>query len=288
MRWLTIPFLMFLSGVVKMSTLVVTTSRRMKEITRFRLEFRPRPDDIFIATYPKSGTTWMQMLVVQLLSKGDAEFDHILQKAPYLEDVLQRERFDYLEKMPSPRVFKTHMEYGVLRPAKNARILFVTRDAKDTFVSCYHHYELVRRFRSSFDGFMNGMVRGRSFFGSYYKYMRTWMPHRNDPNVLWLRYEDLRKDLAGQARRIAAFLNVPVPEERMAAILEKCSFEYMRQHDHKFDFRTGMYEESPGRFIRQGGTAGARPAIREEHLAELEKNLVKLRGELRLKDTELS
>lgn len=72
----------------------------------------------------------------------------------------------------------------------------------------------------------------------------------------------------------------------MADILQKCSFEYMRQHDHKFDFRTAMYEESPGRFIRQGGKGGQRPAIREEHIAVLEQNVTKLRGELKLTETE--
>jgi hypothetical protein len=258
----------------------------MKEITRFRMEFQPRPDDIFIATYPKSGTTWMQMLLVQLLNKGDVEFDHILQKSPYLEEVVRMERVaSYLEKLPSPRIIKTHMTYRELQPAKSVRIIFITRNAQDTFVSCYHHYELARRFRSSFDGFMDGMVRGRSFFGSWYGYMRGWMPHRNDPNVLWVRYEDLRQDLEGQARRIAGFLKIPVPEERLPDILRNCSFESMRQQDHKFDVRTVIYEANPGGFIRQGGS-GTKPALREEHVAELERNVAKLRGELGLRDTE--
>jgi hypothetical protein len=47
----------------------------------------------------------------------------------------------------------------------------------------------------------------------------------------------------------------------------------------------GLYGEDPGAFIRQGGTKPRQP-IREEHLAELETNLAKLRGDLKLKDTE--
>ncbi|QSQ22259.1 sulfotransferase domain-containing protein [Pyxidicoccus parkwayensis] len=278
---------MLLSVPVKMAGVVYNQGNRMREMLRFRLEFRPRPDDIYIATYPKSGTTWTQMLLVQLLSKGDAEFDHILQKSPYLEECIKNQRFAYLERLPSPRILKTHLPYGALRPAKDSRILFITRDAKDTFVSCYHHFELARRWRSPFDRFISEMVRGRGFFMSWYQYMREWMPHRSDSNVLWVRYEDMRKDLEGQARRIAAFLGIPVPEERMAAILEKCSFEYMRQHDHKFDFRTAIYEESPGTFIRQGGKGGPKQPLRAEDVAELEKNLAKLRGELHLKETEV-
>ncbi|WP_163998634.1 sulfotransferase domain-containing protein [Pyxidicoccus caerfyrddinensis] len=259
--------------------------QRYRELLRYRLEFRPRPEDIFIATYPKSGTTWMQMLLVQLFSGGLAEFDHISQKSPYFESVLRQGRFDFLEKLPSPRLFKTHMTYGALRPSKDSRIIFVTRDAHDTFISCYHHLEMAQRFRSSFDPFIGGMVKGKCSFGSWYDYMRSWMPHRTDANVLWVRYEDMRQDLGAQARRVAAFLGIPVPEERMADILEKCSFAYMKRHDPKFDFRLTMHEDSPGNFIRQGGS-GERRQFREEHTAELERNLAKLRGDLGLGEAE--
>ncbi|MCY1021306.1 sulfotransferase domain-containing protein [Pyxidicoccus sp. MSG2] len=274
-----------LTPPVALAGLIYNLGQRYREMLRYRLEFRPQPADIFIATYPKSGTTWMQMLLVQLLSGGLAEFDHICQKSPYFEAVIRSGRFDFLEKLPSPRVFKTHMYYEMLRPSKESRIIFITRDAQDTFVSCYHHAELALKFRSPFDRFIDGMVRGRGVFGSWYGYMRSWMPHRNDANVLWVRYEDMKQDLEGQARRVAAFLGIPVPEERLADILEKCSFAYMRQHDPKFDFRLSMHEESPGHFIRQGGS-GTRPQFREEHVAELERNLTKLRGDLSMSETE--
>lgn len=72
----------------------------------------------------------------------------------------------------------------------------------------------------------------------------------------------------------------------MADILQKCGFEYMQRHDTKFDFRTSVYEEYPGPFMRQGGK-GERPPFREEHAARLERNLAKLRKELGLGESEL-
>jgi hypothetical protein len=285
MRWPTKLLLNVLSPPVALAGQFYNWGQRYRELLRYRLEFRPRPEDIFIATYPKSGTTWMQMLLVQLFSGGLAEFDHISQKSPYFESVLRQGRFDFLEKLPSPRLFKTHMTYEALRPSKDSRIIFVTRDAHDTFISCYHHLEMAQRFRSSFDPFIGGMVRGKCSFGSWYDYMRSWMPHRTDANVLWVRYEDMRQDLGAQARRVAAFLGIPVLEERMTDILEKCSFAYMKRHDPKFDFRLTMHEDSPGNFIRQGGS-GERRQFREEHTAELERNLAKLRGDLGLGEAE--
>jgi hypothetical protein len=286
MSLLTSLFLWVLSVPVGLAGLFADWGTKLRHRLLFRQRFRPRPGDVYIATYPKSGTTWMQMILVQLASGGRAEFDHILQRSPYLEELIRLERVDHLERLPSPRLIKTHLPYEELRPPGDARIILVTRDARDTLVSCYHHAELAARFRSPFDRFMDAMLRGRGPFQDWFAYMRSWLPRRRDANVLWVRYEDLRADLEGQVRRIAAFTGIPLEEERLGDILHKCGFAYMRQHDAKFDFRTGLYEESPGGFIRQGGTGGGSPLIRDEHAAELARKVSLLRSELGLRETE--
>jgi hypothetical protein len=286
MRWLTNLFLMVLSVPVGLAGRFADWGTKLRHRLLYRLQFKPRPGDIYIATYPKSGTTWMQMILVQLASGGRAEFDHILQVSPYLEELLRMERVHHLETLPSPRLIKTHLSYEELQPPGDSRIILVTRDARDTLVSCYHHAELAARFRSPFDAFMGAMLRGRGPFRDWFAYMRSWLPHRRDANVLWVRYEDLREDLEGQVRRIAAFTGLPLEEARLGDILQKCGFAYMKQHDPKFDFRTGLYEASPGGFIRQGGSGGKSPLVRDEHTAELGQKVALLRSELSLKQDE--
>ncbi|MFP2903569.1 sulfotransferase domain-containing protein [Pyxidicoccus sp. 3LFB2] len=285
MRWFANLLFVALSVPVSLAEGFSRWGRSVLGNLRVRLEFRPRPGDIYIATYPKSGTTWMQMILVQLVSGGRGEFGHILQQSPFLDDLIQKGRVRHLERLPSPRLMKTHMTYERLKPARDSRVILVTRDVHDALISCYYHHQLATRFLMDFDAYMAGSLRGNGST-DWFEYMRSWLPHRHDDNVLWVRYEDLRTDLEGQVRRIAAFCGIPLEEERLGDILHKSGFEYMKLHESKFDFRLAMYEQPEGSFIRKGGSGGERQRIREEHAAELARKLEQLRAELRLKDSE--
>src|SRR6476619_4193224 len=78
----------------------------------------PRPDDIFIASFPKSGTTLMQMMLYQLTSDGSMEIPHIDSVCPWFEYEFMNHRGDSTQELfaalPSPRIFKTHMHYDDL------------------------------------------------------------------------------------------------------------------------------------------------------------------------------
>ncbi|WP_163869871.1 sulfotransferase domain-containing protein [Myxococcus eversor] len=285
MRWLAKLLFLLLSTPVNLASSFSKWGRDALSPLRWRLDFRPRPGDVYIATYPKCGTTWLQMILVQLVNEGRGEFGHISQVSPYLEELSLKARLGHLERLPSPRLMKTHMLYEHLRPAKSSRIILVTRDVRDALISHYHHHQLATRFLMDFDAFMGASLRSDGN-ADWFAYMRSWLPHRHDDNVLWVRYEDLRDDLEAQVRRIAAFCGIPLREERLGDILHKCSFAYMKQHEMKFDFRLSMYEQPEGGFIRKGGSGGERQRIREEHSAELTRRLERLRDELRLKDSE--
>jgi Sulfotransferase domain len=254
---------------------------------------KPRPGDIYIATSPKAGTTWAQMIVYQLITGGRGEFDHISQVSPYCEQVMlkcehgmgRQVMAQFLEALPSPRILKTHLLYHQLRPPKDSKVIFVTRNAGDSFISLYNHECINVAMRLDFALFFKAFVRGKSAWALH---LRSWWPHRNDPNVLHVRYEDLSRNLEGEIRRIAAFCGIPIEESRMGEILEKCSFGYMKQHHYKFDFRLSFFEQNAFHdgFIRKGGVGNARQQLSAEQQAQLEQMVTKLRQELRLSDSE--
>ena len=71
-----------------------TSLERMKETISLMLtkeginhgfSFKPRSDDVFIVTYPKCGTTWMQQILHQLRSGGDMSFEEISDLIPFVE-----------------------------------------------------------------------------------------------------------------------------------------------------------------------------------------------------------
>jgi hypothetical protein len=215
-------------------------------------EFVPRPDDIFIVTYPRSGTTWMQMILYQLTTDGNMDFPHINEYCPWFEQSARSA--GGFEGLPSPRLFKSHLSYRQI-PKGPGKYVYIARDGKDVAVSYFHFFRSHLGFRGTFDEFFDLFMRGKMEGGSWFEHVKGWWQHRNDPNVLFLRYEDLLRDLEGCVRRVIAFCDLQVDPARFPIILERCSFAFMKAHESKFDYHLGVLWEQGVRcnaFIRQG------------------------------------
>ena len=256
----------------------------------FRLRhslLKPRPGDIYVATAPKTGTTWMQQIVYQILTGGRGEFQHISQVSPYLEQLMLLSFAEsVLDALPSPRILKTHMTYRMLAPPPDSRVIYVTRNAADSLVSLHNHVCLEEGYRRQLDV---PFIRRNFMLQRWFWHLESWWPHRADPNVLHVRYEELAADLEGGIRKVARFLGVTLEEDRMGAILEKCSFAYMKQHNDGFDVRVPIFDPNAPRlsFIRKGVVGDGRTVLTPEVQAALGERMGPLREKLGLGETEL-
>lgn len=210
--------------------------------------FEIRPGDVFISTYPKSGTTLLQMIVHQLRGDGGMDIPHINAVVPWLESEVTAENYGFLAALPSPRVFKTHLHYELLPPG--AKYIYAVRDVREVFVSGLHHQSLMLGRRLSPEAFARQFGRGQA--GTWFKHLESWWPHRHDPNVLFLTFEGMVADLEGTVRRVAAFCGLPLDEAEMPRILERCSLGFMKRHEAKFDPRLSHTDADLAAFIRKG------------------------------------
>jgi hypothetical protein len=256
----------------------------------FRLRYamlKPRPGDIYVATAPKTGTTWTQQIVYQVLTGGRGEFEHIYQVSPYLEQLMLRSFAEaVLDALPSPRILKTHMPYWLVAPPPDSRVIYVTRNAVDSLVSLHNHVCLEEGYRHKLDV---PFLRRSFLLKRWFWHLESWWPHRADPNVLHLRYEELAADLEGSIRKVARFLGVTLEEDRMGAILEKCSFAYMKQHNERFEARLFLFDRNLSRqgFIRKGAVGDGRTALTPEVQAALRDRMGPLRKKLGIGETEM-
>jgi hypothetical protein len=195
-------------------------------------EYVPRPDDVFIVTYPRSGTTWMQMILYQLTTDGRTDFPHIAEYCPWFEKSRRSGRG--FEMRPSPRLFKSHLPHAEI-PRGPCKYIYVARDGKDVAVSNYHLHRTYFQYEGTFAEFFERFLQGDIGYGSWFEHVAGWWAHRHDPNVLFLTYEELTRDLEGCLRRISAFCGLEVSPERLPAILERCSFAFMKKHESQFD-----------------------------------------------------
>jgi hypothetical protein len=244
--------------------------------------FRPRPTDVLITTAPKCGTTWMQQILHQLRTGGDPSFASLYEVVPWLEANKDRRPFrdvvaDF-ERLPDPRVFKTHCTYDQTPGTDVARIILTTRDPRDAFVSMLHHMrdmtdeafaKMGGRPPTDVDSAFERWMQRRAWFRN----IVSWWPHRDDPNVLLLRYEDLLRDLPGAIDQIVDHLGWDVGRDARARAAEYSSFAWMSANREKFT-RFSATEAShfkPGGFIRKGAAgdhAGVLSAAQEQRLLD--------------------
>jgi hypothetical protein len=242
-------------------------------------EFVPRRDDIFIVTYPRSGTTWMQMILYQLTTAGRMDFPHITKVSPWFERSL-KDAAAY-DALPSPRVLKSHLSYGKI-PKGPCKYIYVARDGKDVAVSYYHFYTTHMGFKGAFDEFFDRFLKGEVGYGSWFRHVRGWGEHRNDANVLFLHYEDLVADLPACLQKISAFCGLSIAAERWPGILERCTFAFMKQHESQFDPLIAMlYEQGfqPNSHLRQGRAGTGAEQLSCRQVRRFHKALTKRLGE---------
>ena len=236
--------------------------------------FKARASDIIISTSPKCGTTWMQQILHQLKTGGDDSFNAIDDVAPWLEVNRQGRHFaevnSLFEKLPNPRIFKTHCTYEQAPGTDIARFILSTRDPRDACVSFYYHVmnltEETRRqthvsrpenFEEYFENWLESRV--------WYRNISSWWPHRNRDNVLILRYEDLVSDFETSIERIVKFLQWKIAEDRKKTIMEFCSFNWMKEYSDRFTHRdeSGNLFFVTGSFIRRGRVGDYRQLLSE-------------------------
>ncbi|MFZ1293992.1 MAG: sulfotransferase domain-containing protein, partial [Pseudomonadales bacterium] len=95
-------------------------------------EFSFRDDDIVIATYAKSGTTWTQQIVAQLLFGGDPALP-VAELSPWLDLRVPPKavKLSAVEAQTHRRILKTHLPVDALVFSPRARYLYIVRDARD-------------------------------------------------------------------------------------------------------------------------------------------------------------
>ncbi len=140
-----------------------------------RYLYRPREDDLFIVSYPKSGTTLMQMMLYQMTSAGSMEIPHIDCVAPWIELWFLRGMAKMLDSLPSPRFFKSHLRYEWI--PKGGKIIYILRDFRDVAVSSYYHFCLVTGKQPPLNTYIDDFLQKKGpLFGSWFEHAKSWLP----------------------------------------------------------------------------------------------------------------
>lgn len=263
-------------------------------------DFQFCDDDIVIATYAKSGTTWMQQIIAQLLFNGDPELA-VAEISPWLDlRVPPKEvKLPYVEAQTHRRFLKTHLPVDALVFSPRARYLYIGRDGRDVVWSLYNHHAnanhlwydalnetpgrvgppIERPPEDIREYWRDWLTRDGYPFWSFWDNIRTWWQIRDLPNVRFVHFSELKRDLPGTIRQIAKFLQIPINESHWSAILEHCSFEWMKKNATKSVPLGGLFwDAGAGVFINKGVNGRWADVLTAEESAEYEQIAVNQLG----------
>jgi aryl sulfotransferase len=255
-------------------------------------DVRYRDDDIVIATYAKSGTTWVQQIVGQLIFNG-AEGVPVAELSPWVDLRIppKHVKLPALEEQRHRRFLKTHLPVDALVFSPDAKYIYVARDGRDVVFSLYNHHAMANENwygalndtpglvgprieppPASICQYFNDWLEGDGYpFWSFWDNVASWWDIRNLPNVMLVHFNELKRDLSGQIRRIASFLDIEIDGQHWPAIFEHCGFDYMKAHAARVVPLGGsLWNGGAKTFMHKGTNARWRDVLSPEEIARYE------------------
>ncbi|KAJ0252884.1 Sulfotransferase domain-containing protein [Hirschfeldia incana] len=219
------------------------TQGLVQGIVNCQKHFEASDSDIILATCPKSGTTWLKALLFALIHRKKfpvtsskhpllATNPHPL--VPYLEGDYCVSPDVNFSQLPSPRLMQTHLSHHSLPvsiKSSSCKIVYCCRNPKDMFVSLWHFGKKLAPeetadypIEKAVEAFCQGKFIGGPFWDLVLEY---WYESRKNPNkVLFVTYEELKKQTEDMVKRMAEFLGCGfAAEEEVSEIVKLCSFE---------------------------------------------------------------
>ncbi len=246
--------------------------------------FEPRPDDIFVCTPAKCGTTWMQTIVANLLwPDGDMPGPIVNGISPWIEAKFMPAEAMHamLKAQTHRRAMKSHSPADAIPWFPNAKYITVARDGRDAFMSWCNHVQRMKMIEMlNARAAEEGLAPLETFDGDYHAYFKSWLDEndffdivasywarRDDTNLLFVHYNDMKADLGGEMRRVAAHLGIEIPGSKWPAVIERCTFEGMRKADKAIGDFAFAFEGGIEGFLFKGTNGRWRDVLTDEEVA---------------------
>ena len=222
----------------------------LKAVLLAQTSFKARSDDILLASSMKTGTTWLKALIPSIMNYNNThgDDDPLLKNHPnelilslevqvFCENYTANNKYN-ISEAHSPRLFSTHVPPAMLpdsvKASPGCKIVYITRDPKDAFVSLWHFVNTMRKqeegpfpIDEAFESYCNGVHP----FGPFHDHVMGYSEEslKRPEKILFLKYEEMKSDPKGQVKKLASFLGRPFEkDEDVEKIVRRCSLERLK------------------------------------------------------------
>ncbi|KAI3457290.1 hypothetical protein Pfo_013953 [Paulownia fortunei] len=264
----------------------------IQPIDRVIKHFKPLPSDIILASFPKTGTTWLKSLVFSIVhrsSKHRLATEHSHELVPILEVQVYANSNEPPMITPSSsinhsrRIFSTHIPYQLLAGTldlSESRVVYVTRNPKDTLISTWHFVNKWKKARElpwplevAADKFCHGLIP----CGPYYDHVMGYKKSSLEmPKILFfLTYEELKNDPKTHLKKLAEFLGCPFEgkdiEEQVQEVVKSCSFDVLSNHEvNKSEESPTWFQLPYNSFFRKGAVGDHKNYLTDETIERID------------------
>uniref|UniRef100_A0A7N0U9R5 Sulfotransferase n=1 Tax=Kalanchoe fedtschenkoi TaxID=63787 RepID=A0A7N0U9R5_KALFE len=233
----------------------LTPTHALKGTLLAQHHFSPHPSDLFLASLPKSGTTWLRSLMFSIINRHTFHItNHPLLTTnphdcfPFLEaHVCANYTTTHLgddSMFPSDNnLYATHIPFSLLPVSvkDHCKTVYVARDPKDVFISKWHFMSELRPKQLpplTLEDALELFCDGVSHYGPYWNHaLEYWKASLEHPEkVMFMKYEDIMREPSVQVKRLAHFMGQPFTEAEesdgeIEGIIRLCSFEHLSKLD---------------------------------------------------------
>ena len=223
--------------------------------------YQPRPEDVFVVTQMKCGTTWMQQVIYEILHRGRGQLVDsgaaMYAVSPWLEGrkSVKVEDAPVVGTTRPSRIIKTHLPVALCPYDPAARFIYVARHPGSCFASCVDFVQTnVGAMAPDMQAFEEWFCsKDLMWWGTWTDHVLGWWRWSTEQeNVLFIYFEDMKKDLPGIVQVVAGFLGVTLTDEEIASVAEKSSFRYMQEHQTSFEMQPPHILQSRARLFVSG------------------------------------
>lgn len=240
----------------------------LREAVAWRRHRGLDPADVFLASYPRSGNTWIRSLLYELVTGSTPSFGAIdLEDSPvgHLGDHGAMPRL-----LPGGgRLIKTHEAY---RPVYR-KALYLVRDPRDVVLSEYRFQRWSDVFEGGLDGFVEAFNTGRTNgYGGWSNHVTSWLDSglADAGKLHVVRYDRLRAEPLETMVEVADFLSLEVDPPTIEAAIENNSIKRMRAREDR-ERDDHFKDRNPGfRFVNKGAVGGFKKELESAQIARIE------------------
>jgi hypothetical protein len=219
------------------------------------------PADVFLGSYPRSGTTWTRFVLLEILTGHEGGFDEV-------NGILHGVGNQATGAPVLPgggRLVATHEQYW----KDYQKAIYLVRDVRDVILSEFAYTSALEFFKGDLDEFIRMFLCKKvNPFGPWQKHIATWLdsPIASTPNLLKVHFEELRSNPVEGFTRIAKFLGVNSDPGLIRRAIEHNSLDKMKEKERKAPQRASV----KGQFVRNGIVQGWRAKLTPEQVRFIE------------------